>query len=815
MSFTGDVRSMALEEVFGFLSQNGLTGSLAVQSGDEVSLRLYFSEGSLFFPDRSRRGTYHLGKILRHTGVLSREGLAGYLSDLSARKKQLADDDSPGVQQAKQMQFTEEIHDLFLWGDARFEFKPGPWPARVQADHKAGRGLQLVVSSLLMDVARRVDERRRIRASLPSSRLVLRTEEGRAEAVLSGLKEAGIEVSSDPFDGEVDLDQLLADWGAPHHEALSAVGLLLEAGVLAPLPLEEARERLRERMGQPDYLALERLLGHWAELRAGGERFGLDVEQELITSPAFTQGPEGAIRFRLSGPRVFTLLRVLLSLQSSFTLRVFHRGETKRVDALPGEVSLSVGERREAPCAPLVDYLVRQGALKKEVGQAWKGHPPEERPSLRSLVSQGQFDAAQRAKLVDELAELAFWGRADVELRNRCQPGNEAERLLVLPLDDEVRGKISEGLEEWAGVFELVPGEEALYVPKKAFKEGDPAGRFFQRFGVEANVGELRRRAQTTELEFVRFVQQGLRRGYIQPASMVVLSEHLADAKAAGNDVQSYRLALAGQCFGYPGFPKLVAELGRRTDLPSPFPGLEGDLDGTGLGAVLQALRNHRRTGSLVVRAGRREERLHFHRGDAFLLKIEGGEDDAFVAFFLDDDEGGGLFGDDDDDEEGGGEASEELVEGLKASFLDVLLWDGSTFAWFPNSLPDEFYAPGKSSTKVALNTDVFLLEAIQTMAAWEDVAEVIGGGRSTFEFTSTQAKMAAIRDRGHPEILTLIDGRLTFDDLARISGVPRLEVGEVLADLVREDLLRVDVVPADEETARLEQADLPDPVMD
>ena len=151
--------------------------------------------------------------------------------------------------------------------------------------------------------------------------------------------------------------------------------------------------------------------------------------------------------------------------------------------------------------------------------------------------------------------------------------------------------------------------------------------------------------------------------------------------------------------------------------------------------------------------------------------------------------EGGGLFGDD-EAEESGGEANEELVEGLKASFLDVLLWDGSTFAWFPNSLPDEFYAPGKSSTKVALNTDVFLLEAIQTMAAWEDVAEVIGSGRSTFEFTSTQAKMAAIRDRGHPEILTLIDGQRRFDELVASSGRGHLEVGRLLDALLADDLL-------------------------
>ena len=35
MSFSGNVSSMALDEVFGFLAGNGLQGTLTVQSGDD------------------------------------------------------------------------------------------------------------------------------------------------------------------------------------------------------------------------------------------------------------------------------------------------------------------------------------------------------------------------------------------------------------------------------------------------------------------------------------------------------------------------------------------------------------------------------------------------------------------------------------------------------------------------------------------------------------------------------------------------------------------------------------------------------------
>ncbi|HIG18495.1 MAG TPA: DUF4388 domain-containing protein, partial [Candidatus Handelsmanbacteria bacterium] len=67
------------------------------------------------------------------------------------------------------------------------------------------------------------------------------------------------------------------------------------------------------------------------------------------------------------------------------------------------------------------------------------------------------------------------------------------------------------------------------------------------------------------------------------------------------------------------------------------FPALEGDLDGVGLGAVLQALQQHRRTGTLSVTAGRKEEKLFFARGEAFILRVEDSEADEFVNFFLGD----------------------------------------------------------------------------------------------------------------------------------------------------------------------------------
>ena len=116
---------------------------------------------------------------------------------------------------------------------------------------------------------------------------------------------------------------------------------------------------------------------------------------------------------------------------------------------------------------------------------------------------------------------------------------------------------------------------------------------------------------------------------------------------------------------------------------------------------------------------------------------------------------------------------------------------------------------PGEGVSKVALRTGRFLMEAMQLVTEYEAIVEVIGNSRTAYAFAQADGKLKAIQALGHPEILTLIDGRLCFDDLVRISGEQRLEVGRVVRGLVEDGSL--------EKTGEkpLPGADIPDPVMD
>ena len=118
LPFSGNVETIPLDEVFHFVSTNSLDGSLVVAGGG-ARLTLYFENAHMFFPFSAKRGTYSLGKILRQTGVLSREALEKHLE--SARKNRLAElraleeQASPEqLEEARRKQDQEEIHDVFL-----------------------------------------------------------------------------------------------------------------------------------------------------------------------------------------------------------------------------------------------------------------------------------------------------------------------------------------------------------------------------------------------------------------------------------------------------------------------------------------------------------------------------------------------------------------------------------------------------------------------------------------------------------------------------------------------------------------------------
>lgn len=215
---------------------------------------------------------------------------------------------------------------------------------------------------------------------------------------------------------------------------------------------------------------------------------------------------------------------------------------------------------------------------------------------------------------------------------------------------------------------------------------------------------------------------------------------------------------------------------------------LQGDIDGVGLAALLQTLRERRRGGTLVLKAGGHEERLYFVQGEAFALRIDADDEFAFS-----------LLGADAADSVRAlvrGAAVEERAltaadqQRLRERFLDVLFAEGATFAFLQDDLPPDVHAPRRGITRIALQTERFLLEAIQRMVEWDTLRESISDGRAVLRFASAAAKLAAIRDRDLPEVLTLFDGRQSFDEVVIAARAARVEAARVVVALMGEGLL-------------------------
>lgn len=800
MGLRGHVGSMALEEVLAFLGQNGLEGVLHVTSGEEAALKLYVQEGRVFLPYSGRKGTYSLGKILRHTGVLSREAMEKYMGAAArARKAELLQTEQVSPEQmeeARKKQTAEEIHDLFLWGDAHFEFLPGMMPARVAQDLTAGRGLLMEITGLLMEVARRTDERRRIRAHVPSSRVILRAVAEHEAAIVAALQALGIDATRAPFDGAARLEDLLVQWGIPHHAALASVGMMVEEGKLALLPADEALARAREHLAAGALAECGRFLGHWLDVAHQGLAPGL--EADLVAAPAFDGGPEVTLSMRLPGRRASTLVRGLLGRGVKFSAVLRAPGKEMHLAALPGEVTV------QGSPIKMGDVLLALGAVTpgqveeaSRVGEAGTVLPIEDR------VTTAQKEQAQRELVAQSIVDVDLWPAVELELRNKHQlpPTSARVHPITVALPPQAREELARALAEWAAIVERVPGEDAVLVcdggaadrPDKPPSK-DPAARFFKRFTLLRSVGELRRQAKAGRLEFLKFVARGLEKGYLRLPNKLELRVELLRVLRKGNDLQAARLARALIALGHPdslvgidGLPPI------KTGVPEGGnPALEGDLEGIGLAAVLQALRDHGRTGTLVVTAKKREEKLYFHRGEVFILRFEDPEAEAFAEFFLGEEGQEQVEALVEKQGTGGGRVDERSldpaeVREIKATFLDILFWEGARFGFFQDELPDEFFQPGENVSEIALETDRFLLDAIRALTEWDMIRRVVPTGRAVFKFPDLARKMDAIREAGHPEVLTLLDGRQTFDDVVRISGERRLVVGRLMRELVEQ----------------------------
>ena len=754
--------------------------------GSSGTCRVYSDVGKLFVPwGRSAKpsGPSATGRFRRFTS------LAASLRKRSDRLTVPATED-PHQRRARAR---ELLHGLFLWTDAEVRVDPGPWPEEVVEQFREGEGFEVEIQSLLMDVARQADEAHRVRRALPSSRILVRTLRGSELEVAAELGAVGVDLDRGPLDGSLPLDELIARWGTARHETLAAIARCVEGGSLTLLPREEARERYFTFLEADNLPDAAQVLGHLRELDAETPARALDLEPAFVRSKRFRLGKPVECDLRLEGPRVLALIRELFAAETPFSLTLLEGERVKSIGLLPGVLTVALDPPTDVP--PLEAFLAR---LAKK--------PIEEMRDLRrrkgtfqGLISAPLLEQAVLEKLVEELAEVALWGEAQVHLSNRGQrrqaqtPEGDA---LILSLTKGVLGHVRQGLEEWAEVFREVPSEDAVFVAGPSCKRGDPGAAFFARFGPARNVGEMRRLTKSPRLAFAKVLRQGLTGRYLVRPSAKVLTAWIHNLRERDDHLLAYRLLRAALAFGYDrDVAEWRDEYRGRDLLPHPESSLRGDLAAIGgLPSIMQLLSDGRHTGTLRIRApGHDPEEVYFDRGGLFVLHREDQADAEFLELILGSEGTEQVEGLRAVQELEEGELDPALVRSLKDRFLEVIMWTDATFEFGAHDLPEDAFAPNLGATKVTLRTQEFLLEAARSMSEWDHVRQFLPNDDAVLRFPAGDHKLEAIRAFDEfSDALMLIDGRLSFAELVRRTGETRLAVGKVVASLIEAGSLQV-----------------------
>lgn len=170
---TGDVDVLGIANLLQVLATNATDGILTVYRSDDRK-SIEFRPQGIRLVALGRQKLHTLGEILIRSGKITRQQLDAILEDQRRSGKKLGEivigmgllthDD---IDQSLREQAEEEIHDLFLWSNARFEFEQGGSAPDTTRLPLADVVLDSNLTSLMLEAARRADELNLIRESIP------------------------------------------------------------------------------------------------------------------------------------------------------------------------------------------------------------------------------------------------------------------------------------------------------------------------------------------------------------------------------------------------------------------------------------------------------------------------------------------------------------------------------------------------------------------------------------------------------------------------------------------------------------------------
>lgn len=167
MSLRGELRTMALPDVLQWIASGRKTGTLHVERRS-MQKRIILREGNIF-SSWSNDPRESLGQFLIRLRLVTEEQLfrallgqeekGRLLGTILVADGVLSEDD---LRRALKAKAEETVYDLFLWSSGQFEFREGEFPENIHISFES------LVTPVILEGIRRVDEWQRIRAVFPS-----------------------------------------------------------------------------------------------------------------------------------------------------------------------------------------------------------------------------------------------------------------------------------------------------------------------------------------------------------------------------------------------------------------------------------------------------------------------------------------------------------------------------------------------------------------------------------------------------------------------------------------------------------------------
>ncbi|MEE8141529.1 MAG: DUF4388 domain-containing protein, partial [Planctomycetota bacterium] len=248
----GDTRNLPLQNIFQTLGLNQQAGMLTITFQDMERCLAIRDTGILLLCERPHESLL-LQQILARLKVLTPAEYQNVFSTVTNKAppgevlldRHLLDEGQ--VYGPVREQILERLYEIFEWRGARYKFEVKPVPEERMLFHRTElvQALEFPVHSVLMEVAHREDEWRRIREVIPGPHQIYRI-----TSSLEQLESFGCPEYLDQerfwqliklFDGQRVLDQILEESPLPAFFVFNTLRLLIECGQASVVDLEEKK----------------------------------------------------------------------------------------------------------------------------------------------------------------------------------------------------------------------------------------------------------------------------------------------------------------------------------------------------------------------------------------------------------------------------------------------------------------------------------------------------------------------------------------------------------------------------------------------